>query len=84
MDTPFPNVTLDDIENSLPLLGGSLTGDLGIHTQSDDENDRTLQARVEIETVEIYSKVGKEVSSSSCNLNLSVDNCKEEYYYVTS
>ena len=55
LDNPFTDVTLEDIGMSLPLLGGSLMGDRERHPCSDGENDRTSQARVEIEIMDLCS-----------------------------
>ena len=66
LDNPFTDVTLEDIGMSLPLLGGSLMGDRERHPCSDGENDRTSQARVEIEIMDLCSKAVTEVSSVSC------------------
>ena len=41
LDNPFTNVTLDDIDKSLPLFGVSLLGDREQHHRSDSENDCT-------------------------------------------
>ena len=66
LDNPFPNVTLEDVDKSLPLLCGSSSGDNEQHPCSNGENYRTSQARVEIEMVELHSKAVTEVSSVSC------------------
>ena len=66
LEKPFPNVKFDDIYKSLPIIGGSLTGDHEQHTQSYSENYHTSQIRADVEMVEFSSEVGTELSNVRC------------------
>ena len=76
LKTPFPNVKLDDIDTSFPLLGGSLRGDYEQHPLSEGANDFPPQVRVEIEMVDLYSKGVTEVSSVRCTITYLEDHSK--------
>ena len=63
---PFHNVTPENIEKYLHILCGLLMGDHEQNPQSDGDNYCIEQDIVEIETEEIYYKLGNEVCSDRC------------------
>ena len=83
LDKPFTNVTLDYIDKSFPLLGGSLPDDCEQQPQGDSANGRKSQARVDIEMADLYFNAITELSSVIYTPNVFADHCEEEYYCVT-
>ena len=68
LENQSTNVTLDEIDKSFTLLGGSLLGDRENNNKSEGENYCIAQEIFDIDMVDIYFKVVIEVSSVSLTL----------------